>query len=100
MRLCFIKIISFNYRLDGELKGKVDVHYYTPGPRIKMYRSLKELLYCEKDVDWRNFNFNSGRKEANYSSATYRSFGENPWWQDDELDARREKINNQADNRY
>ena len=82
------------------LKGKVDVIYYTPGPRIKMYHSLKELLYCEKDVDWRNFNFNSGKVEAGYSSATYRSFGGNPWWQNDEFDARREKINNQADNRF
>ena len=80
-------------------KGKIDVRYYTPGPLIKMYDSFKNLLYCERDVDWSNFNFNTGRIETNYSSPTYRSFGGNPEWQDDKLDERREKINNQADNR-
>ena len=95
----FYKIIYFLLfkRLDGVCEGKVDVRYYTPG--LKMYDSFINLLYCERDVDWRNFNFNSGRVEPNYSSPTYRKFGGNPQWQDDELDARREKFNTQAANR-
>ena len=73
--------------------------YFTPYPELKMYRSMKELIYCERSFDWENFDYKSGTKIDGHEEPSFKKYGGDPDWKDDELEKTKNEITKQMENR-
>ena len=86
-----LSIKSWNFltnRINGELKGKDDYHYYSPYPELKLYRSLTELMFSNRHIEWKGLNFDEGRYEDNFVHPTFKRYSGRANWNDKELQKR------------
>ena len=62
------------------------MHYYSPFPELKKYRSLEGLIYAEPKIRWNNFDYNEGiYKGREYVHPTFKKFGGIANWENKEL---------------